>query len=196
MGRKLEFCRTQALHTAMENFWAKGYDHTSMRDLAASLGLHLGSVYNALGDKEKVFESALKLHIEEYSMPAMKRMTEAEDTLAALDQFLQGVIAECGTSNDAPGCFLVNSLLDISGINERITDILREYMERLEKSLATCIEKAQSKGRIPLQHDATAYARFMLATMFSLRTMAKLNVPQDHLRDVHACAMKALTTAA
>lgn len=196
MGRKLEFCRTQALHTAMENFWAKGYEHTSMRDLAASLGLHLGSVYNALGDKEKVFESALKLHIEEYVMPEMTRMTEAEDTLDALDQCMQRVLRECGTPKESPGCFLINSLLDISDINARITDILREYMERLEKSFTLCIEKAQAKGRIPETHDATAYARYMLATMFSLRTLAKLNVPQDHLRDVYTCAMKSLTTAA
>src|SRR5690606_23824175 len=95
----------------------------------------------------------------------------------------------------APGCFLINSLLDINGINERITDILREYMERLEQSYMTCIQKAQALGQVPMQHDAKAYAHFILSTIFSLRTMAKLNMPQEHLRDVHACAIKALTTA-
>jgi TetR/AcrR family transcriptional repressor of nem operon len=195
MGRKLEFCRTQALHTAMENFWAKGYEHTSMRDLAASLGLHLGSVYNALGDKEKVFESALRLHLDEYVMPEMKRMVESDDPIGALNRIFQMVIEECGAESGAPGCFLINSLLDINGINERITDILREYMERLEQSYMTCIQKAQALGQVPMQHDAKAYAHFILSTIFSLRTMAKLNMPQEHLRDVHACAIKALTTA-
>lgn len=195
MGRKLEFCRTQALHTAMENFWAKGYEHTSMRDLAASLGLHLGSVYNALGDKEKVFESALRLHLDEYVMPEMKRMVESDDPVGAINHIFEHVINECGDTSDAPGCFLINSLLDINGINERITDILREYMAKLEQSYMLCIEKAQAKGQVPLQHNASAYAHFILSTIFSLRTMAKLNMPQEHLRDVHACAMKALTTA-
>ncbi len=193
MGRKLEFCRQQALHTAMESFWAKGYDHTSMRDLAASLGLHLGSVYNALGDKEKVFESALKLHLEEVVMPEMKKLEQAEDPLGALEKLLQGVLSECGTPTQAPGCFLVNSLLDITDINERITDILREYMSRLENSFAICIRNAQEKGQVPADKDAVVKARYVLGIVFSLRTLSKLNMPQDHLRDIYSCAMQSLT---
>ena len=84
MGRKLEFSREKALHTAMESFWAKGYNHTSMRDLAASLGLHLGSVYNALGDKEKVFEAAMKLNFEEEILPKIRVLQEAPHPMQAL----------------------------------------------------------------------------------------------------------------
>src|SRR5690606_20400297 len=125
----------------------------------------------------------------------MKRMVESDDPVGAINHIFEHVINECGDTSDAPGCFLINSLLDINGINERITDTLREYMAKLEQSYMLCIEKAQAKGQVPLQHNASAYAHFILSTIFSLRTMAKLNMPQEHLRDVHACAMKALTTA-
>ncbi len=83
MGRKLEFCRDKALHTAMESFWAQGYESTSMRDLAQRLGLHHGSVYNALGDKEKVFEAALRLNIEEEILPRLKALGGRSRPLSA-----------------------------------------------------------------------------------------------------------------
>jgi TetR/AcrR family transcriptional repressor of nem operon len=87
MGRKLEFDKNQALEKVMNSFWAKGYDATSMRDLAQHLGLHLGSVYNALGDKDKVFEDALHLNIQRHVLPHLEALTSSENPLSALDGF-------------------------------------------------------------------------------------------------------------
>src|SRR5437868_4549753 len=107
MGRKLEFCREKALHTAMESFWAHGYESTSMRDLAHRLGLHLGSVYNALGDKEKVFEAALRLNIEEEILPRLKALVEDTDPMKALNRHLTHIVEECSKPETANGCFVM-----------------------------------------------------------------------------------------
>ena len=192
MGRKLEFCREQALRTAMESFWSQGYDNTSMRDLAAKLNLHLGSVYNALGDKEKVFEAALRLHLQDHSYPELDRLEKSEDPLAALGAYLHKVVEECSGAKPSPGCFIFNSLRDITNINASITALLNDYLVRLEKALTVCLQNAQDKGQLPAERDMAPYARFILAASFSIRTMAKLNTPAAHLMDVKDCTLRAL----
>ena len=167
MGRKLEFCRDKAMHTAMESFWAQGYEHTSMRDLAGRLGLHLGSVYNALGDKERVFENALKLHFDEYVMPQMTRLTQAENPLQAMDALMSTVVDECCGQTETPGCFIINSLLGITNINDSITELLRGYMDKLEQSYTACLEHAKSLGQISANADPAGLARFYMGSLFS-----------------------------
>jgi len=193
MGRKLEFCREKALHTAMESFWAQGYEHTSMRDLASKLGLHLGSVYNALGDKEKVFESALRLHFEAYALPELERLVAAEDPLAAMDALMTRVVEECGGEIATPGCFIINSLLEITAINDNISVLLRSYMDTMEKSFTTCLERAHDMGQIPATADPAALARFFMGSLFALRTLGKLKSPRQHLKDIQTSTMRALT---
>jgi len=192
MGRKLEFCREKALHTAMESFWAQGYEHTSMRDLASKLGLHLGSVYNALGDKEKVFESALRLHFQNYVLPDMERLVAAEDPLAAMDALMTRVVEECGGEVATPGCFIINSLLEITAINDNISELLRSYMEKMEQSFTACLTRARDLGQVPASTDPAALARFFMGSLFALRTLGKLKSPRQHLKDIQTCTMRAL----
>ena len=192
MGRKLEFCRDKALHTAMESFWAQGYEHTSMRDLASKLGLHLGSVYNALGDKEKVFEAALKLHYQQYIVPELDTLVYAEDPLSAIDNLMVSVINQCEGAPETPGCFFVNSLLEINNINDSISMLVQEYMMKMETSFNTCLQNAQRLGQIPAERDTASLARFYMGVLFSLRTMGKLKASSAHLQDIRHCALRAL----
>ncbi len=192
MGRKLEFCRDKALHTAMESFWAQGYEHTSMRDLASKLGLHLGSVYNALGDKEKVFEAALKLHYQNHIVPELDTLVHAEDPLQAMDDLMVSVIAQCEAAPESPGCFFVNSLLEINSINDNVSSLVQEYMMKMETSFSTCLQNAQRLGQVPAARDAGSLARFYMGVLFSLRTMGKLNASSAHLQDIRQCTLRAL----
>ena len=192
MGRKLEFCRDKALHTAMESFWAQGYESTSMRDLASKLGLHLGSVYNALGDKEKVFEAALKLNIEEQVLPKLKALNDEPDALKALDKHLSHVVEECMKPEGSPGCFVMNSLLEITNINDNITKTLHGYMGLVEAAYFTCLERAKKAGQIPADRDTHKYSKFIIASIISMRAMAKLKQPASVIEDIRDCVFTAL----
>ena len=52
MARPKEFSEIAALDAAVDCFWQRGYEATSMRDLAASMGISAPSLYNAFGDKQ------------------------------------------------------------------------------------------------------------------------------------------------
>lgn len=192
MGRKLEFSKVEAMQKAMESFWAKGYDATSMRDLAERLGLHLGSVYNALGDKNKVFEEALKLNLEHHVLPNLRQMTAAPDAVAGIDEYMERVVAECSSKECTPGCFLVNSLLDINNINDSITATLKRYLVEIEEFFVTSVRQGIEAGTISADKSAEKYGRFIMSACYTMRTMGKLGMPQEYIRDIKDCMMSSI----
>lgn len=173
MGRKLEFSKDKALLQAMEGFWAQGYAATSMRDLAQRLNLHLGSVYNALGDKEQVFESALRLHLTHHIAPRLERLAQAPDPRAALERYINDIVDECRDTATTPGCFFINSLAQINHINDRVSTVVREYVAMCEEALTRCLGRAQALGQMPANEDPARLARFVIAACKSMHVMKK-----------------------
>ena len=60
MARPREFDVDDALDRAMNVFWAKGYEATSMSDLMAAMDLSKSSLYDTFGSKHELFLSALQ----------------------------------------------------------------------------------------------------------------------------------------
>lgn len=195
MGRKLAFCRQSALQSAMENFWINGYENTSMRDLAGKLGLHLGSVYNALGDKEQVFEAALDLHIDTHLMPSLQKLSAAENPAGALRDLLHDVQNEYTATPPAPGCFFMNSMPEITRINPRVTQKMNDCMAATQKAIAHLLTRAQQNGSICASHPVDATARYLMGIIISLRSLGKMGAAPHYLEDVRNGALRSLGLA-
>jgi TetR/AcrR family transcriptional regulator, transcriptional repressor for nem operon len=74
MARPREFDETSALKAAMECFWRRGYEATSLRDLTSAMGLTAPSIYNAFGDKQKLFGRVLEQYIEHTTQERLRRL--------------------------------------------------------------------------------------------------------------------------
>ncbi len=59
MARQKEFDRDEVLHKAMEVFWTRGYEGTSIQDLVKHMGINRQSIYDTFGDKHSLFLQAL-----------------------------------------------------------------------------------------------------------------------------------------
>ena len=71
MARTPQFDRDIALNNAMLLFWKQGYHATSMKDIEYALDMRPGSIYAAFGNKESLFNEALRTYgeqlIEQYT---------------------------------------------------------------------------------------------------------------------------------
>jgi TetR/AcrR family transcriptional repressor of nem operon len=61
MARPRQFDEATALEAAIECFWLRGYEATSVGDLADKMGISGPRLYNAYGDKRALFAQALML---------------------------------------------------------------------------------------------------------------------------------------
>ena len=59
MARTKEFDQEQALDAAMNLFWERGYEATSIQDLVEATGVQRQSLYDTFGSKHELFLQSL-----------------------------------------------------------------------------------------------------------------------------------------
>ena len=64
IGRPRAFDLETALDRALQVFWRKGYEGTSLSDLTKAMGINRPSLYAAFGNKEALFRKALDRYAE------------------------------------------------------------------------------------------------------------------------------------
>src|SRR5436309_1319981 len=63
-GRPRTFNIDEALDRALQVFWRKGYEGTSLSDLTRAMGINRPSLYAAFGDKQALFRKVLDRYAE------------------------------------------------------------------------------------------------------------------------------------
>jgi len=59
-GRPVEFDRNVALEEAMQLFWSRGYEATSLPELLERMGIARSSFYQSFGSKQDLFLEAVE----------------------------------------------------------------------------------------------------------------------------------------
>src|SRR5271154_6297888 len=108
MGRPREFSEVAALQAAVDCFWQHGYEATSVRDLAASMGLTAPSLYNAFGDKQSLFARALERYLDCTTHDRLRRLEASSPPKEAIHHFFEEIIEHSINDKKRKGCFLVN----------------------------------------------------------------------------------------
>jgi len=114
MARPREFDEAVALDAAMDCFWREGYEATSVRDLAARMGITGTSLYNAFGDKRSLFRQALQRYAERSTRERIARLESTLPPKQAIRAFLGEIVERSLDDRDRRGCLLVNSALEIA----------------------------------------------------------------------------------
>jgi TetR/AcrR family transcriptional regulator, cholesterol catabolism regulator len=73
------FQKAKMLETARRLFWEKGYNATSMRDIAVAYGCRPANIYNFFADKEEILFEVLREEMEQIVNP-IKHLEEDDGT--------------------------------------------------------------------------------------------------------------------
>ena len=130
-----------ALAAAMNAFWEKGYQSTSMSDLTEATGLHKASLYQTFGDKHQLFISALKLYFKKSSKAQKESRNGEENPITAIRNSVDTTIDQCA---EGKGCLVVNSLIEVAPFDVEIDRILKQFRQHLDKHLAGLVDEAKS----------------------------------------------------
>ncbi len=188
MGRPREFDEQAVLDAAVQSFWKRGYEATSIRDLVKSTGLTGASLYNAFGDKQSIYRRALD-HYVEGSIGERIRRCEAMEPRAALEAFFRDILARSIQDEECKGCMLVNAALDVAPEDPGFRAAVAGVLQRLEDFFLSCVAKGQDNGTITLAWPAEDLARHLLGALMGVRVLARVKPDRALLEGIVETAL-------
>jgi AcrR family transcriptional regulator len=190
-GRPRGFDRTVALERAMELFWDKGFEGTSMADLTAAMGIGSTSLYAAFGAKDDLFREALRHYTQNVGGEIWSAVTEADTAFGAVQGFLMAT-ASSFTRGDSPaGCLVVLSALHTNGATDALRAELIEQREQNTRDLAARLEQGVANGEIPPTADVSSIARFYVTVQQGMSIQARDGADRATLEGIARAALSA-----
>ena len=107
MARPRSFDTDAVIGQLCDYFWEHGYGATSLDELAKQLGVKRGSLYNAFGSKEVLFNAAF----ERYEKKLYAAFDTPHQGLAAIAHYFRNIVEAATTQGVGRGCFFVNLLM-------------------------------------------------------------------------------------
>jgi TetR/AcrR family transcriptional repressor of nem operon len=178
MGRPREFDREEVLDRAVQVFWTRGFERTSVDDLTESMGIQRGSLYAAFGDKHRLFLEALDRYEERFYRNTL-RFLEERPAPDGIRRVFEQVVSDCACGSGTRGCFITNTAVALAEDDPETASRVRANLSRLEDAF----ESALARGKTLGGRDPRALARFLTSSLQGLRVLSRCGVPLDVLND-------------
>lgn len=172
MARPQEFNTSEALHQAMDLFWRKGYEATSMADLLKATGLSKSSLYAAFGGKYELFVAAFDAYRAEREREA-KLILSQGTAREAIENLFEKIIRDALAGVSSRGCMSINQAVEMAPHDLGIRARVQADFALIEDMLTRTIERGQSEGSIKSTDKARNLARLLVLALPGLQVMAR-----------------------
>jgi len=169
MARPREFDEALVLDAAIARFWQRGYEATSVRDLADEMNIAGASLYNAFGDKRTLYERALNRYLDQTFRERIRRLEPSLPPREAIVAFLQEIIKRSLADKQRRGCMLVNSAIESAPHDDKFFDIVAVFLTEVEEFFLRCVSNGQRDGSITKAHSAD-----LLSVLLGIRVLARV----------------------
>src|SRR5258705_6944150 len=173
MARQKEFNRDEVLHKAMEVFWTRGYEGSSIQDSVNAMEFKRQSIYDTFGHKHSLFLEALDRYREIQSRKVFEVLERPGSMKRNLRQLFEEAVARSLSAEGRRGCFVGNSMSELAGRCKETTTRTCSSVAAAEKIFQRALERGKSQGDFPGLRDSRAVARFLYSSLPGVLLMAK-----------------------
>lgn len=172
MGRTREFDEEKVLDAAMQLFWEKGYEATSLSDLTARMGIQRPSIYSAFGGKRIVRSCSTQIH----DVPCFRypnKTSKLSISKGSILHFFEEVVAEEYTESPSRGCFCINTMVELAPHDEKFEILTREHQMYLSIIFQETIERGIQSGELETDVNSKALAQALIVSLIGLTVIMK-----------------------
>ena len=191
-GRPLEFDPEKATDAAVELFWRKGYEATSLAELVDAMAISRSSLYQAFGSKKELFERCLLRYADSLS----SRMKEALEASPSGRQFIEDTFDAVASTAQRPagarGCLIANSASEIGQSDPVLAVPVADGLRRFTQLFTEAVRRGQAEGDVAANADPRAVGTYLVGAMNGLRTMIKAGADRRTARGMVELTMRAL----
>ncbi|KAB2757410.1 TetR/AcrR family transcriptional regulator [Brucella anthropi] len=173
-GRPAGFEREAAVRTALDLFWARGYEGVSIADLTAAIGVAPPSLYHAFGSKAGLFEEVVTLYQRGEAGLDLEKLAGA----ATLNEWARGLLEAAAENVTKSGraCLISSGMIVSHPDNREVAQTLADrrvaFRQAIEKNLRRWLPAA----------DTQELARYLATVLQGLSIQARDGATMEELR--------------
>ncbi len=192
MARFREFDEEVALQKALELFWERGYQASSLTDLLSATGLSRSSFYEAFGTKRDLLLAALSHYVDSAMCGLAAPLFQADASRLEIEAFVGNMIRQGLGKNAQRGCLVNNIMVELASHDEDVLAAVRNARQGLERALAQAVVRGQQDGSIESAESAASLARFLANSVSGLNMTAKSRPGKAVLEDIGRLVLSVL----
>lgn len=190
-GRPKIFNEEEALDKAIDLFWSRGYEATSMDHLLKNMNLKKGSLYHSFGSKKELFIKALD-HFKSHTLRDLKkRFDQADDPIKEIHNFFIE-LAKPDMMPYEKGCFLCNTLVEMTDVDEELQEKAASHLKELEDVFYKYVHEAKQKQNLKTTESAKALARYLLTVWNGINVTRRIYPDREVLEEIIKTQLKIL----
>ncbi|MCP2323921.1 TetR/AcrR family transcriptional repressor of nem operon [Hamadaea flava] len=192
MARTKEFDPDVVLRAALDLFWERGYEATSMADLVEHLGIARASIYATFGNKHDLYLKALDRYGDLVDPELLRGLSQPGPALPAVRDLVERYAREAGDDSGRRGCFIVNTAVEVAPHDRQAARRVAASWDYLETAMTSALIRAQVQGELGPTKDPRALARLLLVLMQGIRVVGKVGAEPRRLQDAVTQALALL----
>ncbi len=192
MARPKAFNEEEVIDKAVEIFWAKGYEATSMQDLIDAMGIQRGSLYGTFGSKQQLFLKSLK----RYSVTVVKKLLEILESkpsaIESIELFFSQLVEHLLTAGELRSCLVTNSAIERGLRDEETRQLVLKLLNALEDGFYKTLLRAKENGELSTELDLKVVANYLTSSMQGLLVMGKVCSERSVLEGINQMTLSIL----
>lgn len=192
MPRNKQFDEQQVLEKAMELFWKKGYNGTSIQDLVEHLGINRASLYDTYGGKDALFEKTFEYYQQINAQKTKELLAQTPSVKEGLRNLFGLLIEQAVKDADKKGCFVVNTTTELIPNDEKWLPVLNRNRNTFENLFFQHLQRGVAQGEISPDKDLKSIAALLFALNNGLQVVAKINPSKMDLMKIAEAGMQVL----
>ena len=190
LGRPRAFDIDKALDRALQVFWEKGYEGSSLSDLTEAMGVNRPSLYAAFGNKEALFRKALDRYVEGTMIFVLDALNESS-ACGVAQRLLRGAADMVTNPRNPRGCLTVRGALSSGEEADPIRLELALRRSEGEALIRKRFERAEREGELPKGANPADLARYLATVYQGMSVQAAGGATREQLRRVAETALRA-----
>lgn len=156
--------REKIIQAAMELFWLKGYNSTSIADLLSRTQLNSGSLYHVFPSKQDVLIGVLEAYRDGIGEMLLEpAWGQVDDPIEKIFALLNGYRTMILESDCTYGCPIGSLALELHEPDPQVRELLAQNFENWTAAIERCLDAAGN--RLPRDTNKPALAQFVLTAM-------------------------------
>ena len=189
-GRPKNFDREAVLEAAMLLFWDRGFEQTSVDELAATMGICTSSLYSSFGDKEALFLAAVEHYQAGKGSIYDIAVNKGKTAKAAFTNLLKLAAIEMTRDDQPRGCMLAVALPTCSPKYDNLQKELHLLRPLSEAIWVARLQAAVQAKEIPKSTDLHLLATFVRTTLLGMSLQARAGASRETLMKIGKLALQ------